>query len=120
MLEPELDAAVADFDRPPGIEPERAETSIEPQRHEPAPESSPASGPPAHAEPPRRRSTVREPAPFIAGEAPGEPSPASARETSAPEPEPAAPPAPERAAETEGADRPRRTGWWARRLAGKS
>ena len=59
-------------------------------------------------------------APFIAGEAPGEPSPASARETSAPEPEPAAPPAPERAAETEGADRPRRTGWWARRLAGKS
>src|SRR5437763_13613974 len=83
MLEPELDAAVADFDRPPGIEPERAETSIEPQRHEPAPESSPASGPPAHAEPPRRRSTVREPAPFIAGEAPGEPSPASARETSA-------------------------------------
>ena len=118
-IEPELDAAVADFDRPPGTEPERMETSIEPQRAEPVPEPPPANERPPQAEQPRRRSTVREAAPFFAGQAPVEPPPSPAGETRAPEPEPAAPAA-DHPAETESIDRPRRTGWWARRLAGKS
>ena len=118
-IEPELDAAVADFDRPPGTEPERVETSIEPQRGEPAPEPPPPNEPPTQAEQRRRRSTVREAAPFFAGQAPVQPPPAPAGETRAPEPEPAAPTA-DHPAETESTDRPRRTGWWARRLAGKS
>jgi len=122
MIEPELHVAVADFDLPPGTEPERVAASVEPQRaDEPAPEPVPPNEPPTQAEQPRRRSTVREPAPFFAGSAPVQPPalPASAGETRASEPEPAAP-SPDRSAETESADRPRRTGWWARRLAGKS
>ena len=118
-IEPELHVAVADFDRPPGTEPERAAASVEPQRaDEPAPEPPPPNEPPAQADQPRRRSTVREPAPFFAGQAPVQPSSAPAGETRAPEPEPAAP-GPDRPAETESTDRPRRTGWWARRVAGK-
>ncbi len=118
-IEPELHVAVADFDRPPGTEPERAAASVEPRRaDEPAPEPPPPNEPPAQADQPRRRSTVREPAPFFAGQAPVQPSSAPAGETRAPEPEPAAP-GPDRPAETESTDRPRRTGWWARRVAGK-
>jgi ribonuclease E len=122
MIEPELHVAVADFDLPPGTKPERVAASVEPQRaDEPAPEPLPPNEPPTQAEQPRRRSTVREPAPFFAGPAPVQPPtlPASADETRASEPEPAAP-SPDRSAETESTDRPRRTGWWARRLAGKS
>ena len=119
-IEPELHVAVAGFDRPPGTEPKRAAASVEPRRaDEPAPEPSPPNEPPAQADQPQRRSTVREPAPFFAGQAPVQPSSAPAGETRAPEPEPAAP-GPDRPAETEGTDRPRRTGWWARRVAGKS
>jgi len=119
-IEPELHVAVADFDRPPGTEPKRAAASVEPRRaDEPAPEPSPPNEPPAQADQPQRRSTVREPAPFFAGQAPVQPSSAPAGETRAPEPEPAAP-GPDRPAETESTDRPRRTGWWARRVAGKS
>ncbi len=118
-IEPELHVAVADFDRPPGTEPERAAASVEPRRaDEPASEPPPPNEPPAQADQPRRRSTVREPAPFFAGQAPVQPSSAPAGETRAPEPEPAAP-GPDRPAETESTDRPRRTGWWARRVAGK-
>jgi len=118
-IEPELHVAVADFDRPPGTEPERAAASVEPRRaDEPAPEPSPPNEPPAQADQPQRRSTVREPAPFFAGQAPVQAPPAPAGETRAPEPEPAAP-GPDRPAETESTDRPRRTGWWARRVAGK-
>ncbi len=118
-IEPEFHVAVADFDRPPGTEPKRAAASVEPRRaDEPAPEPSPPNEPPAQADQPQRRSTVREPAPFFAGQAPVQPSSAPAGETRAPEPEPAAP-GPDRPAETESTDRPRRTGWWARRVAGK-
>jgi ribonuclease E len=118
-IEPELHVAVADFDRPPGTEPERVAASVEPQRaDEPTPEPPPPNEPPAQADQPRRRSTVREPAPLFAGQAPLQPPPAPAGETRAPEPGPPAP-SPDRPAETESADRPRRTGWWARRVAGK-
>ena len=118
-IEPELHVAVADFDRPPGTEPKRAAASVDPRRaDEPAPEPSPPNKQPAQADQPQRRSTVREPAPFFAGQAPVQAPPAPAGETRTPEPEPAAP-GPDRPAETESTDRPRRTGWWARRVAGK-
>jgi ribonuclease E len=94
-IEPELATAVADFGGP----------SV----------TSPQSGfdtEPAVAEVPRKRSTVREPVVFPSDT--GSPPPA------APASEPIAhPPAP--AADDSGAeaaDRPRRTGWWAKRLLG--
>src|SRR6266487_3957847 len=123
-IDSELDVAVANFDRPPVTEPERLEAAVEPQHAEPQhaeprPEPPPPSEPPAQqAEQPRRRSTVREPAPFFPGQGPAQPTIAPANETRAPEPEPAAS-SPDRTAETESTDRPRRTGWWARRLTGK-
>jgi ribonuclease E len=63
-------------------------------------------------EPPRRRSTVREPAPVF-----GESAPVV---TPMPTPQPATPPAMivTSTAETEDAAKPRRTGWWARRMLG--
>jgi ribonuclease E len=85
--EPALKEAVADLDAAP-----------------------PAPAPAAEAEPVRRRSTVREPAPFTGGED----VPASAPVAAPPAP---APVIAESNDATE-ADRPRRTGWWARRFAG--
>lgn len=68
----------------------------------------PAPVPPTDREQPKRRSTVREPAPFVEGS--GEVTPSSA-----PPPAPL-PPAPEpRHDETPDTDRPRRAGWWSRR-----
>jgi ribonuclease E len=82
---------------------------------EPAPDPHPISAPPAAevpAEPPRRRSTVREPAPVFAAGA----SAASA------EPSPPSTPTPDIGGaspdNTESETRPRRTGWWAKRLLG--
>jgi ribonuclease E len=68
------------------------------------------------SEPPRRRSTIREPAPVV-GDAP------VAIPTPAPTPPPAVvishEPSPSPAAPEESdAGKPRRTGWWARRFAG--
>jgi ribonuclease E len=60
---------------------------------------------------PRRRSTVREPAP---GAGSGVVTP---EEPTTPSPSPEQPVAAE-PAESENADRPRRTGWWSRRIAG--
>jgi len=134
LIEPELHGAVADFDRPPATEPERIDTGDEPPRTEPMPERIAASSyprteratepppqpeSPGQSEQPRRRSTVREPAPFLGSQGPGQPASSAAETRAAPEPEPA-PPALSDRAETESADRPRRTGWWARRFAGKS
>jgi hypothetical protein len=73
----------------------------------PAPQSEPEP-----AAPPRRRSTVREAPPSIAASEPVV-TPMPARQP--------APPLPEAAAETASADdagKPRRTGWWAKRLLG--
>jgi len=146
-FEPELDSAVADFDRPPAARhsdyaeppasdyppaspqspPERAETPppAEPDAP-PAPPEPPAAQaeppPAAEPEPPRRRSTVREPAPFLfGGDRPAEPVAPAAPP---PAPEPAASNAtPEPAAETsapeaDAPNQPRRSGWWSRRFAG--
>jgi ribonuclease E len=82
-----------------------------PQRETPAPEPAPAEAGPSEAA--RRRSTVREPAPISVG-----------REHSAahePAASPSEPPQPVVISPTEGddSDRPRRSGWWSRRVLGK-
>jgi len=77
----------------------------------------PKSSEPKQPEPVRRRSTIREPAPPVGNApmaVPYTPPPTSTLVIShEPSPDPAAP-----AAEESDAGRPRRTGWWARRLAG--
>jgi len=96
--EPALNTAVADLDAP---------------THREAPVSAEAPAAPA-AEPPRRRSTVRERAPVSSGDE------AAAVSAAPPSPPPAAAPA-EPAATDDGAAEsaaPRRTGWWSRRFAG--
>jgi ribonuclease E len=96
--EPELKEAVADLDAAPPSAPP-APVSAEPPHAE------------QQAEPPRRRSTVRERAPI--GGSDDAPPPAAAA-PAAPAPEPVV----TEVAETEGTDRPRKTGWWSRRFAG--
>ncbi len=93
--EPELKEAVADLEAAPSA---------------PAPTTAEApQAPPAEPEPPRRRSTVREPVPFAGGtDAP----PAAVTPQVAPEP------VTSEDETTEDTDRPRRTGWWSRRFAG--
>ena len=80
------------------------------ERHdEPKPAPAPVAEAPAPApESPRRRSTVREPVPAFAGSIPA-PLPATP---------PAAPP-PVVVTSTAEEDRPRRSGWWAKRVLGK-
>jgi len=96
-------------------QPESAEPTYTP-RIEPAPLPEPAavvaSAPPqpTAAEPPRRRSTVREPAPVFSG---------SATPVVTPMPAPP-PPAPTviSTAGTDDASKPKKSGWWAKRLLG--
>jgi hypothetical protein len=101
--ESELNDAVADLDAAPV----KALPMAEPANLEAAQASPPAD----ESEPRRRRSTVREPAPTAsAGEAPQPAQP------------PPSPPAPQpvitEVGEGESTDRPRRSGWWSKRLAG--
>ncbi len=101
--EPELKAAVADLDAaPPAAD---AKTTAEPA----AVETTQAAVPPARQEPPRRRSTVREPAPVAGNHEPTGPA-----STQTPAPSPVI----TEISENEDADRPRRSGWWSRRIAG--
>jgi ribonuclease E len=114
---PDLSEAVADLDAAPtGGEPAATPSQpvSEPVGDEPRPEaarSAPAEtvAPP---EPPRRRSTVREPAPTFGSDS---------EIASPPSPPAAAPPQQPVITEIDaddGAERPRRTGWWSRRSAG--
>jgi ribonuclease E len=141
-IEDEVAYAVADFggppteltaDRPPHGEADHAAEEHHPGRRHEAPQSEAAetgaaSEPVAASKPeaPRRRSTVREPAPFLVsssnappGIADEPPSPApeigasEAAEAESAEAEPDAPPA----ATSETAP-PRRAGWWAKRMLG--
>jgi ribonuclease E len=75
-----------------------------PQAAAPAPQSEPEP-----AAPPRRRSTVREPAPTFGTAEP--------MVTPMPAPQPASPAVAE-SAPSDDAGKPRRTGWWAKRLLG--
>jgi len=94
-IEPELATAVADFGGP-SVTPPPSEFAHEP----------------AVAEVPRRRSTVREPVVFPTETAPRTPS-AAASEPVAHQSTPAV-----EDSASEAADKPRRTGWWAKRLLG--
>jgi len=90
--EPDLNEAVADLDAAP-------------------PSAAPAARAEPHAaeEPPRRRSTIREPAPMIGGAETPQPAP---RQIPVPEP------VITEIGEDEQAGKPRRRGWWSRRIAG--
>jgi ribonuclease E len=112
-IEPELADAVADFGGPP-LSHERSESTApaafeaphEADTHRESPTATHET--PAEPEPPRRRSTVREPVP-------------SDDDGASPHVAPSATPAAE-AAEPAHADesenKPRRTGWWAKRVLG--
>ena len=114
-IEPELAEAPSDFGGPPldrepapPFEPDLMQAAPPP----PEPESPSEAAP----EPSRRRSTVREPAPLM-----GDEGAASYAAPSAPE-QPPAPPAPEPSGSHEESHedpaKPRRTGWWSRRMLG--
>ncbi|NVO17269.1 MAG: hypothetical protein HXX10_24855, partial [Rhodoplanes sp.] len=106
------------------LAPETLEPAAEPVRAS-ARVAAPEEPAPAPAEPPRRRSTVREPVSFVleprnvanVGEPPAPPvaeaQPVAAEPAPSAEPAPVPPPP----AESEPA-KPRRTGWWARKLLG--
>ncbi len=95
----------------PAAEPAPHLNAPQPVAPQPVVAQPTAPPPPAPAEPPRRRSTVREPAPIFGG------SPAVV--TPMPAPQPAMAPEPVvTAPEPEDANKPRRTGWWAKRLLG--
>jgi ribonuclease E len=135
--EPELASAVYDLDRPaaaaaaeppaaPIVESEPpAVPNAEPRGdvHPPAetrPQEAPSAqiaGPvpePPAAEPPRRRSTVREPAPQALRDEASPPAPSFTP------PAPSIEPVESSSAESEDSDRPRRSGWWSKRVLGKS
>jgi ribonuclease E len=145
-IDEEIAHAVADFGGLPveegrgQQEPDHAERPDQPRGEVPQPEPAPVEGNepagPAKPEMLRRRSTVREPAPFLAGgAAPArEPAPAMAPSTAAtppapPQPEPEAvastapveptvPPPPEPADAAPAPVTRRRAGWWAKRMLG--
>ncbi len=96
--EPDLTAAVADLDAAP---PSPASPSAMPE-------------PPAAPEPPRRRSTVREPAPIMGHTEASEPAPAQPVQPANPPPQPVI----TEIGDDEQASKPRRSGWWSRRIAG--
>jgi ribonuclease E len=102
--EGDLVDAVADLDEPPTEAPPPAEPA-----DMAASQASPAV---PQQESPRRRSTVREPAPATAV------SEVSAQPTPIQSPAPAQQPVITETGESETADRPRRSGWWSRRFAG--
>jgi len=74
----------------------------------------PAVPEPAVSEAPRRRSTVRERAPQAMGEDASSPPPSFTP------PDPSIEPAVSSPAESDTGERPRRSGWWSRRVLGKS
>jgi len=106
VVEPTLSEAVGDLDAAPA----EASSPAEPADLQPAQ----ASPPPAQPEPPRRRSTVREPAPISGSSEAPQPAPAQPAAPAAP------PPVVNEIGESEGenTDQPRRRGWWSRRIAG--
>jgi ribonuclease E len=104
-IEPDLNEAVADLDASPPRE--RTESEATDARSVPAEPAQPSAQP----ESPRRRSTVREPAPIASG---GDVSPPAPVQSSSPPPQPVV----SEAGNGDGADRPRRSGWWSRRFAG--
>jgi len=105
--EPNLTQAVADLEAslPP------ASSAPEFSQPQAAQQQAASSIAPAEEPTPRRRSTVREPAP-IAGNAETSPSPATPPPASAPQP------VITEIGDDEATEQPRRRGWWSRRFAG--
>jgi ribonuclease E len=101
----EFSHAAADFDAPPPAD-------FIPPAREPVEAAAPPPPPPSAEPEPRKRSTVREPAP-IRGSSTDAPPPA-APPPAAPAPEPVV----TEADETVSTKQPRRSGWWSRRFAG--
>src|SRR5262249_46698996 len=91
-----------------------ATSETEPEESGSAPTAAPAVAEPAAPETPRRRSTVREPVPQAAPQDASSPPPSFAP------PAPSIEPMASSSEETETGDRPRRSGWWSRRVLGKS
>jgi ribonuclease E len=128
-IEPERERAVADLAAAPvdaGEPPAAYEVTAEPPSTPPPPPSvaEPADAPPprteapaaaevAVSESPRRRSTVREPVAHAQHHDESVPAPAFAS------PAPAVEPVVSSSTESESSDRPRRSGWWSRRVLGK-
>jgi ribonuclease E len=103
--ESELSYAVADLDSPPS------------ERSAPPELSPPDSAALAQPEAPRRRSTIREPAPISRGETAGGET-AGNDQASASTPSSATEPVVTETGDAAEGERPRRTGWWSRRFAG--
>jgi ribonuclease E len=128
--EPELAHAVSDLDHEPQPEASvvhvpitesprevRAAAEADAREERPAQADAPqVDAPPApvSSEPPRRRSTVREPAPPMSGG-----DGAGVAPSFTPSAPPPAEPVVSSPAESEGEDRPRRSGWWSKRALGK-
>ncbi len=115
--EPDLGAAVADLDAAPAQDrPAETPSETTSEHSGDAPAAEPAGSapePPEQPEPARRRSTVREPAPTFSS-SPDASSPASPPADAPPQ----QPPVITEIDTDDGAERPRRTGWWSRRSAG--
>jgi ribonuclease E len=91
----------------------RAETEPEPTHTPAAPIAASVSAEPIAAEPSRRRSTVREPVTQVLRDE------AAASEPPAASPMPVVEPVVSSSAENESSDRPRRSGWWSKRVLGR-
>jgi len=85
-----------------------------PQEAPPAQIANPAVPETTASEPPRRRSTVREPAPQALRDDASSPPPSITPSVPSVEPVVSSP------AESDDSDRPRRSGWWSKRVLGKS
>jgi ribonuclease E len=136
--EPDLANAAHDLDRalpiaaaePPAAPIAGPEAHAEPFSEPRGDVQPPAAAPPQEAplpqiasptvpettasEPPRRRSTVREPAPQALRDDASSPAPPFTA------PEPPIEPVVSSSAESDDSDRPRRSGWWSKRVLGKS
>jgi ribonuclease E len=120
QFEPELTHAVADFGGPPVPESQRESPTAEFAERESAPPVPESGNEPEPPEPPRRRSTVREPAPvFGPSSAPPSAPPAAPEEPLQSTSAAAQRREEQTATEEEDAGQPRRSGWWSRRIAGE-
>jgi ribonuclease E len=126
-LDPAAPIAAAEPPAAPIAGPEaRAEAFSEPRGDvQPAAAAPPQEAPPAQianpavpettaSEPPRRRSTVREPAPQALRDEESPAAPSFTPPASSIAPVVSSPP------ESDDSDRPRRSGWWSKRVLGKS
>ncbi len=113
-FEPEVADAVADLGGGPSREeaqPQAQSREPEPQPFEPVARNE-ASEAPAPAESPRRRSTIREPAPMFSSGPMSDVQPEPTPPAPPPAAEPVTTPEPAAAAEE---SKPRRFGWWSKR-----